>query len=61
MRQVGSVGITDGRGSILGRGRDFSLFHSVQIESGAHPSSYTMSIETISAGVKLATSPVGEI
>jgi hypothetical protein len=50
----GSVGILDGRGSILGRGRDFSLLHSVQIKSGAHPGPYTVGIETIFPGVKLA-------
>jgi hypothetical protein len=31
----------DGRGSIFGR-RDFSLYHSVQTGSGAHPASYPM-------------------
>jgi hypothetical protein len=32
----------DGQGSILSRAIYFSLFHSVQIGSGAHPDSYTM-------------------
>jgi hypothetical protein len=30
----------DGQGSIPGRSRDFSLLHSVQTGSGAHPASY---------------------
>jgi hypothetical protein len=39
----------DGRGSIPGRARDFSLFHGVQTDSGAHPASYPMAL---SLGVK---------
>jgi hypothetical protein len=40
--QDSSVGIAmsyklDGRGSIAGRGQDFSLLHSVQTDSGAYP------------------------
>jgi hypothetical protein len=34
----------DGRASILGRARDFSLLNSVQTGSGAHPASYLMCI-----------------
>jgi hypothetical protein len=42
-----SVSITtdyrmDGRGSIPGRGKRFSLLWSVQTGSGAHPASYLM-------------------
>jgi hypothetical protein len=42
-----SVGIAtghalDGRGSILVRGKRFSLIHSIQTSSGAHPASYPM-------------------
>jgi hypothetical protein len=36
------VGITKYYG-LDGRGQDFSLFHSVQTGSGAHPASYPMS------------------
>jgi hypothetical protein len=48
--QDSSVGIEmsyglDGLGSIPSRGRDFSLHHSVDAGSGAHPASYTMSIK----------------
>jgi hypothetical protein len=32
----------DSRGSIPGRGKRFSLLHSVQTGSGAHPASYPM-------------------
>jgi hypothetical protein len=32
----------DDRGSIPGRGKTFSLLHSIQPGSGAHPSSYPM-------------------
>jgi hypothetical protein len=42
-----SVGIAagywlDGRGSIPGKGKIFSLFHSVQTGKGAQPASYLM-------------------
>jgi hypothetical protein len=32
----------DSQGSIPGKGRDFSLLHSVQTGSGAQPASYAM-------------------
>jgi hypothetical protein len=45
-----SVGITtgyrlDGRGSIPGRGKRFSVFHRVQNGSGVHPAPYKMGTE----------------
>jgi hypothetical protein len=49
MSQDSSVGIAtgyglDGRSSISGRGKKFSLSHSVQTDSEAQPSSYTVGI-----------------
>jgi hypothetical protein len=40
----------DDRGSIPDAARHFSLFHSVQIGSGAHPASYTMGTGGEAAG-----------
>jgi hypothetical protein len=50
-----SVGIAtsyglDGRGSIPGRGKKFSLPHSVQTGSRAHPASYPMGIRSVPGG-----------
>jgi hypothetical protein len=42
-----------GRGSISSRGRDFSLLHTVQIVSGAHPNSYPVGTAGSSVEVKL--------
>jgi hypothetical protein len=52
-----SVGIEsdyglDGRGFILGRSKRFSLLHSVQTGSEAHPSSYPMGTGAFSPGIK---------
>jgi hypothetical protein len=52
-----SVGIASGyrldsRGLIPGRGKRFSVFHSVQTGSGTHPASYTMFTWALSMGVK---------
>jgi hypothetical protein len=54
-----SVGIAkgyelDSRGSIPSKGRDFSLFHSVQTGSGAHPASYIMDTGGCFVGGKMA-------
>jgi hypothetical protein len=40
------------RFSIPGRDNNFSLFHNVQIVSGAHPGSYTMGTGGCFSGVK---------
>jgi hypothetical protein len=42
----------DSQGSIPSRGRDFSLLHSVQTDSGAHPASYPMDTRALFSGVK---------
>jgi hypothetical protein len=52
-----SVGIVMGYGlkdrrSIPGRSKNFSLLHSVQTCSGAHPASYPMGTGALSPGVK---------
>jgi hypothetical protein len=36
--------VLDGRGSILGRGKLYSVFHSVHTDSGTHPTSSSMDI-----------------
>jgi len=40
------------RGSIAGRGSDFSLHHRVQTGSKSHPASYPMGKGALSPGVK---------
>jgi hypothetical protein len=44
----------DGRGLFPAGARDFSLFYSVQIGSGAHPASYPMGTEGDFPGGKAA-------
>jgi hypothetical protein len=39
-------------GSIPGRGKRFSLLHSVQTGSGIHPASYSMGTGALSPGIK---------
>jgi hypothetical protein len=48
--------VLDGRSSIPGRGKKFSVLHSEQSESEAHPSSITMGTgDSFSGGVMLTT------
>jgi hypothetical protein len=59
MSWYSSVGIItgyrmDSRSSIPGRATDFSLFHSVQTGSCAHPASYSMGTACSFPGVKAA-------
>jgi len=42
----------DDRGSLPGRGRDFSPCHRVQTDSGAHPASCPMGTGAVTMGVK---------
>jgi hypothetical protein len=42
----------DGRGSILGGERNFSVLHSVKTGPGAHPASYPMCIGVPFPGIK---------
>jgi hypothetical protein len=42
----------DGRGSIPGKGKRFSLLHSVQTGSGAHPGGVQWVPVTVSSGLK---------
>jgi hypothetical protein len=44
----------DGRGSILGRGREYSLRHRIQTGSGARPASYPMRTRDYFTGDKTA-------
>jgi hypothetical protein len=57
-----SVGIAtgygpDGRGSISGRGKRFSLLHCVQTGSGAYPASYPMGTWGKPVGARRCHSP----
>jgi hypothetical protein len=42
----------DDQGSIPGKARDFSLLHSVQTDSGAHPASYKIDTGGSVTGIK---------
>jgi hypothetical protein len=42
----------DGRGSVPGRGTDFSILHSAHTGSGSHPASYPMGTGALFLGIK---------